>query len=189
MNFHPKRRLAALLVVSLLASLAVACKSNIQNDPILRLSAAESLEEGKKLFAREKYERARPYFSHAFEVEPNSSSGREALPVIEALRSQAKGTERPEAYLGVGLANRTDGGQGAVITSVDPGTPAAKADIAVNDLVVAVDGSTIDGSTGLIAAIRDLEPGDSTELTIMRDGQKQTVEVTLTDRPPDTTPD
>ena len=116
-------------------------------------------------------------------------SGREALPVIEALRSQAEGTERPEAFLGVGLANRTDGGQGAVITSVDPGTPAAKADIAVNDLVVAVDGSTIDGSNGLIAAIRDLEPGDSTELTIVRDGQKQTVEVTLTDRPPDTTPD
>jgi S1-C subfamily serine protease len=116
-------------------------------------------------------------------------SGREALPVIEALRSQAEGTERPEAYLGVGLANRTDGGQGAIITSVDPGTPAAKADITVNDLVVAVDGSTIDGSTGLIAAIRDLEPGDSAELTIMRDGQKQTVEVILTERPTDTTPD
>ncbi len=30
-------------------------------------------------------------------------SGREALPVIEALRAQAEGTERPEAYLGVGL--------------------------------------------------------------------------------------
>jgi outer membrane protein assembly factor BamD len=82
LNLNPIRRLAALVLVSLLASLAVACKSNIQNDPILRLSAAESLAEGKALFAREKYERARPYFSHAFEVEPNSSSGREALLLV-----------------------------------------------------------------------------------------------------------
>ena len=75
-------------------------------------------------------------------------SVREALPVIEALRAQAEGTERPEAYLGVGLADRTDGGQGAVVTSVDPGTPAADAGVEVDDLVVAVDGATIDGSTG-----------------------------------------
>ena len=49
--------------------------------------------------------------------------------------------------------------------------------------MVAVDGSTIDGSTGLIGTIRDLEPGDSTELTVVRDGEKQTFDVTLTDRP------
>jgi putative serine protease PepD len=70
-----------------------------------------------------------------------------------------------------------------VVTEVTVGTPAADAGVEVDDLVVAVDGATIDGSTGLIAAIRDLEPGDSTELTIVRDGEKQTFEVTLTDRP------
>jgi len=72
------------------------------------------------------------------------------------------------------------------VTSVDPGTPAADAGVEVGDLVVAVDGATIDGSTGLIAAIRDLEPGDATELTVMRDGEQQTFPVTLTDRPVDT---
>jgi outer membrane protein assembly factor BamD len=79
LNSILNRRLAALVIVSALSSLAISCKSNIQNDPILRLSAAESLAEGQRLFALEKYERARPYFSHAFEVEPNSASGREAL--------------------------------------------------------------------------------------------------------------
>ena len=112
-------------------------------------------------------------------------SVKEALPVIEALRKQASGTERPEAYLGVGLADRTDGGQGAVVTSVDTGTPADKAGIQEDDLVIAVDGAAIDGSTGLIAAIRDLEPGDSTQVTIVRDGKQQTFDVTLTDRPAD----
>ena len=110
-------------------------------------------------------------------------SVKEALPVIEALRKQAEGTERAEAFLGVGLADRTDGGQGAVVTSVDAGTPAEQAGIQQDDLVVAVDGATIDGSTGLIAAIRDLEPGDSAQITIVRDGEQQTFEVTLTDRP------
>ncbi|MEO7794982.1 MAG: outer membrane protein assembly factor BamD [Thermoanaerobaculia bacterium] len=76
------RRLTALAIVSVLSSLSVSCKSNIQNDPVLRLSAAESLAEGKRLFALEKYDRARPYFAHAFEVEPNSSSGRESLLMV-----------------------------------------------------------------------------------------------------------
>ena len=49
--------------------------------------------------------------------------------------------------------------------------------------MVAVDGAAIDGSTGLIAAIRDLEPGDSTQVTVVRDGEQQTFDVTLTDRP------
>ncbi len=112
-------------------------------------------------------------------------SVKEALPVIEALRQQAAGTERPEAFLGVGLADRTDGGQGAIVTSVDPGTPAEEVGIQKDDLVVAVDGAAIDGSTGLIAAIRDLEPGDSTQVTVVRDGKQQTFDVTLTDRPDD----
>lgn len=76
------RRLLMLVIAASLATLATSCKTNIQNDPILRLSAAESLAEGKRLFGLEKYERARPYLSHAFEVEPNSSSGREALLMV-----------------------------------------------------------------------------------------------------------
>jgi S1-C subfamily serine protease len=107
----------------------------------------------------------------------------EALPVIDALRAQADGTARAEAYLGVGLADRTDGGQGAVVTNIEAGTPAADVGVETDDLVVAVDGAAIDGSTGLIAAIRDLEPGDSVTLTVVRDGDEMTFDVTLTDRP------
>lgn len=71
----------ALAVLSVMA-LAAGCRSAAREDPILRLSAAESLAEGKRLFELEKYAAARPYFSHAFEVEPNSSAGREALLLV-----------------------------------------------------------------------------------------------------------
>lgn len=67
----------ALLLPLLLAP--AGCRSGIQDDPILRLSAAEALEQGKELMEREKYSRARRYLSHAFEVEPNSRAGREGL--------------------------------------------------------------------------------------------------------------
>lgn len=69
--------LAALLVLTVSA-----CRSGgaaPEDDPILRLSAEESLAQGKELLAKEKHGRARPYFTHAFEVEPNSAIGREAL--------------------------------------------------------------------------------------------------------------
>ena len=45
----------------------------------MRLSAAEALELGKQLLEQEKYYKARRHLTHAFEVEPNSRSGREAL--------------------------------------------------------------------------------------------------------------
>lgn len=112
-------------------------------------------------------------------------SAREALPVIEALRQQSAGEARTEGYLGVGLDERRDGGQGAVVASVTAGTPAADAGMKDGDLVVAADGDAIDGATGLIATIRDLAPGDSTTLTIMRAGEPIDITVTLVERPAD----
>ena len=112
-------------------------------------------------------------------------SAGEALPVIEALRAQSGGAPRTEGYLGVELGERRDGGQGAVIQVVQDGTPAADAGIEAGDLIVAADGAAIDGSTGLIAAIRDLGPGDSTTLTLLRDGDPIDITVTLVERPED----
>lgn len=71
--------MAAIAAMTVLALAGTGCRSGTPADPILRLSAEESLAQGKDLLAREKYDRARPYFTHAFEVEPNSAIGREAL--------------------------------------------------------------------------------------------------------------
>jgi S1-C subfamily serine protease len=109
----------------------------------------------------------------------------EALPVIEALRAHSGGTVRTEGYLGVELGERRDGGQGAVIQEVVDDTPAADVGIMAGDLVIAADDAPIDGATGLIATIRDLGPGDSTTLTIMRDGEMIDITVTLAERPED----
>lgn len=75
----PRSLLIALAVV---VAVTAACRSGVKDDPILRLSAVESLSEGKKLLEIEKYRQARPYLQHAFEVEPNSATGREALLLV-----------------------------------------------------------------------------------------------------------
>ena len=85
-------------------------------------------------------------------------SAGEALPVIEALRLQAGGDPH-RGYLDVDLGERRDGGQGAVVTAVQDDTPAADAGLEADDLVVAADGTAIDGATGLIATIRRSRPG------------------------------
>lgn len=69
-------------LVLVLAVALAGCGEGIDDDPILRLSARESLEQGKALMEQEKYARAREYLIHAFEVEPNSAGGREALLMV-----------------------------------------------------------------------------------------------------------
>ena len=103
-------------------------------------------------------------------------------PVLEQLRSQASGVARQEGFLGVGLAARTDGGQGAIITSVQPDSPASLAGIQQDDIVLSVDGEPIDGQAGLVAAIRDAAPGQTVEIEILRGVKRLTVKATLVAR-------
>jgi outer membrane protein assembly factor BamD len=70
------KRLVWLMIPFLVAT---ACKGSGKTDPILALSAEESLAQGKALLEQEKYYKARRYLTHAFEVAPNTTMGREAL--------------------------------------------------------------------------------------------------------------
>ena len=106
----------------------------------------------------------------------------EIVPVLEQLRNQASGQVREEGFLGVGLAERTDGGQGAIISSVQPNSPASLAGIRENDIVLSVDGEPIDGQAGLVAAIRDASPGQTVEIELLRDGKRLSVKAKLVAR-------
>jgi putative serine protease PepD len=69
------------------------------------------------------------------------------------------------------------------VRSVASGTPAASAGLQVGDAVVAIDGERIDSSLALVAAIREHKVGDKITLTIVRNGQRSDVAVTLAARP------
>lgn len=109
----------------------------------------------------------------------------EVLAVLEQLREQAAGTARQEGFLGVSLAQRSDGGVGSIIETVQPDSPAQKAGIEVGDVVLAVDGEPVNGQAGLVAAIRDRSPGDTITIDLVRDGERVSVSATLVARPRD----
>jgi len=126
-------------------------------------------------------------FQSSSEVAANnvgfSISVAEALPVIEELRAQANGQARVEGYLGVSVLDRQDGGLGAVIAEVSPGSPADLAGMKVDDVVIEADGSPVDGQPALVAAIRDKSPGDSIKIDVLRAGKRITLTATLIERP------
>ena len=126
-------------------------------------------------------------FQSSSEVAANnvgfSISVAEALPVIEELRAQANGQARTEGYLGVSVLDRNDGGLGAMIAEVSPGSPADLSGMKVDDVVIQADGSPVDGQPALVAAIRDKSPGDSIKIDVLRDGERITLTATLIERP------
>ena len=72
---------------------------------------------------------------------------------------------------------------GALITAVEPGTPAEKAGLKVNDVITAVDGDKVDQERTLRDRLIAYEPGDTVTLTVLRDGTSQDIQATL-DQPP-----
>jgi putative serine protease PepD len=114
-----------------------------------------------------------------------------AIPVKEAksIADQLiKSGKAEHAFLGVSTRDTvvSDGSAkraGAQVVSVNGGTPAANAGIKNGDVVIAVDGQRIDSATALVAQIREMTAGDKTTLTVIRDGARQDVPVTLAVKP------
>ena len=85
------------------------------------------------------------------------------------------------ASLGVS-ASETEDGSGAQIRSVEPGSAAADAGLQDGDIVTAVADRPVRDLDGLLAAIRDHQPGDEVTLTILRDGAEESITLTLGSR-------
>ena len=96
-----------------------------------------------------------------------------------------RGTVR-RAWLGVraidldpAAASLLDIPGGALITSVDPNSPAARAGITRDDIVVKVGTTRIGDATDLVLALRHHHPGDRTTVTVWRGDAEQVETTTL----------
>jgi putative serine protease PepD len=85
-------------------------------------------------------------------------------------------------YLGVSTADPSSG-NGALVGSVQPGSPAANAGLQQGDVIRSVDGTQIVKSDDVAAAIASRKPGDQLQLGIVRGGKSETVTVTLGQQP------
>jgi S1-C subfamily serine protease len=96
--------------------------------------------------------------------------------VVDELR-QHGGVRR--GYLGVGAYPAA---QGALIASVEDGSPAAAAGVLAGDILIELDGVTITDPGGLRTVLGD-RPGHRVKLVYVRGGQRHELDVTLGSRP------
>ena len=111
----------------------------------------------------------------------------QAVPVFNDLQSGKK-----PAFLGVTPEDLTPEiasqlnltiTQGAVITQVSSGTPAATAGLRRNDVIVQIDQMPIRDAADVQTAIRSHQPGDTIQVVVVRGGQRLTLTAKLTTRP------
>ena len=103
--------------------------------------------------------------------------------------------EVEHAYLGIRM---TPVAGGVAVTEVVAGTPADKAGLeaatgtklvdgqeqpAGGDVVVAFDGDAVTSAVALQSAVDTHQPGDTVSITVLRDGSRRTIDVTLGVRP------
>jgi S1-C subfamily serine protease len=79
----------------------------------------------------------------------------------------------------VNIVDPVDGSRGAVVTTVEPGTPADDAALQPGDLVTVVDERPVDGAAAFAAAVRAHRPGDDVALMVARDGAERQMRVSL----------
>lgn len=106
------------------------------------------------------------------EVEPPAPGQRALAPVMPDARP----------FLGVNLGV-ADGG--ALVTSAIEGTAAANAGLLPGDLIVAFGGRSINSTDDLIEAVGRAGVGDTTSVTVQRDGNTLIFELVLGSRPSD----
>jgi len=95
----------------------------------------------------------------------------------------------PEGFLGVSVSDLSENQKerynidaGAYVEEITEGTPAGKAGLKVGDIITAFGGKPVADGEDLYQKIRKSEPGKEIPVEILRRGDRQTLNVTLTDR-------
>ncbi len=73
--------------------------------------------------------------------------------------------------------------QGALVGDVLNNSPAARAGLAAGDVIVAIDGRSIESSEALRSQVAAIAPGTKIAMTVLRDGQEMQKRVLLGERP------
>ena len=75
----------------------------------------------------------------------------------------------------LGLPDR----RGALVSAVEPGSPAERAGIAAGDVILGYNGDAIDDADELVTLVSNSAPGTQASLEVLRDRERRTVTVTI----------
>ncbi|MBV9339380.1 MAG: Do family serine endopeptidase [Acidobacteria bacterium] len=106
-------------------------------------------------------------------------------PTIDSLIHNGK---VEHGYMGIGISDVTPdeakffhvtNATGAVVTEVEPDSPAGKAGLKVGDVITELDGAAVDNAGQLQVEVGQKRPGTTIRLNVFRDGKSVTLPVTL----------
>ena len=106
-------------------------------------------------------------------------------PTVETLIRDGKVTH---GYMGIGINDVTPenskffkmtDANGALVTQVEPNSPAAKAGLKIGDVITELDGQKVNDASDLQVAVGLKHPGTTIKLGLLRDGKELTLPVTL----------
>ena len=115
------------------------------------------------------------------------SGGVNTVRVANALVVAAD-AKKGSGYLGVALGEVPEAlatqfdldDRGVIVLNVVDGSPASNAGIERHDVIIAINGRTVDGDVpGVAEVIQSYEPGDAVTVTVMRGGDEKTLAVVL----------
>lgn len=96
--------------------------------------------------------------------------------------------DTPQGWLGASLAPVEDAGagtSGVLVSQIVEDSPAEKAGLRGRDVIVGVDGVSVNTPSELIDRIRKLPPNSWVGLRVLRRGNERQIDVRLGERPPD----
>jgi serine protease Do len=106
-------------------------------------------------------------------------------PTVESLIRDGKVSH---GYMGIGINDVTPenakffdskDNRGAIVTQVEPNSPAAKAGLKVGDLITGIDGRSVSDAGSLQVVVGQTRPGTTVKLQVMRDGKSLDLPVRL----------
>ncbi|MFS1511657.1 S1C family serine protease [Chengkuizengella sp. SCS-71B] len=111
--------------------------------------------------------------------------------IDEVLDNLKNNVSIPKPYIGVGLYDIDDEVQqtlnlqdkdGVLITQVEKPSPASRAGIKPNDVIIELNGEEIKNAEDLINKVKETAIGESVNLTVIREGKTYETAVTIGDR-------
>jgi serine protease Do/serine protease DegQ len=110
---------------------------------------------------------------------------------VNITRQLTRSGEVRRGFVGVNIAPLTadmaeafglKGARGVLVDSVVEGLPADKAGLKRGDIITALDGKSLDSPNGLRLAVSQKSPGSKLKVTVVRDGKKIDLDVTVGDQ-------
>jgi len=88
----------------------------------------------------------------------------------------------------VATSLQSRGTRGALVSRIDPGSPAEKAGLEIGDVIIRFAGNRVKNSAELRKLVVEAKPGMDVVVEVMRNGRRQSFSVTIAESAPGSAP-